>query len=56
MVKAGCQRIVMITGYDNSDSPTGLRQLGFNYELDKKLCKRYNYKVTKKVFNSQNDE
>ena len=36
MVKAGCQRIVMITGYDNSDSPTGLRQLGFNYELDKK--------------------
>ena len=20
----------------------------FNYELDKKLCKRYNYKVTKK--------
>ena len=35
MVKAGCQRIVMITGYDNSDSPTGLRQLGFNYELDK---------------------
>ena len=28
----------------------------FNYELDKKLCKRYNYKVTKKVFNSQNDE
>ena len=36
MVKAGCQRIVMITGYDNSDSPTELRQLGFNYELDKK--------------------
>ena len=36
LVKAGCQRIVMITGYDNSDSPTGLRQLGFNYELDKK--------------------
>ena len=37
LVKAGCQRIVMITGYDNSDSPTGLRQLGFNYELDKKV-------------------
>ena len=36
LVKAGCQRIVMITGYDNSDSPTGLRQLGFNYELNKK--------------------
>lgn len=36
LLKAGCQRIVMITGYDNSDSPTGLRQLGFNYELDKK--------------------
>ena len=35
MVKAGCQRIVMITGNDNSDSPTGLRQLGFNYELNK---------------------
>lgn len=35
LVKAGCHRIVMITGYDNSDSPTGLRQLGFNYELDK---------------------
>ena len=29
LVKVGCQRIVMITGYDNSDSPTGLRQLGF---------------------------
>ena len=35
LLKAGCQRIVMITGYDNSDSPTGLRQLGFNYKLDK---------------------
>ena len=35
LVKAGCQRIVMITGNDNSDSPTGLRQLGFNYELNK---------------------
>ncbi|HES5649754.1 TPA: LacI family DNA-binding transcriptional regulator [Streptococcus pyogenes] len=31
--KHGCQNIVMITGNDNSDSPTGLRQLGFNYQL-----------------------
>ena len=37
LVKAGCQRIVMITGDNNSDSPTGLRQLGFNYELTKKV-------------------
>ncbi|MGT2907502.1 LacI family DNA-binding transcriptional regulator [Streptococcus dentiloxodontae] len=33
--KAGCQNIMMITGHDNSDSPTGLRQLGFNYHLNK---------------------
>lgn len=36
LTKAGCQRIVMITGNDNSDSPTGLRQLGFNYQLEKR--------------------
>lgn len=35
LTKAGCKRIVMITGNDNSDSPTGLRQLGFNYQLEK---------------------
>ena len=29
MVKAGCQRIVMITGYDNSDSPTGTSSTRF---------------------------
>lgn len=31
--KHGCQKIIMITGNDNSDSPTGLRQLGFSYQL-----------------------
>ncbi|BBE41065.1 LacI family DNA-binding transcriptional regulator [Streptococcus dysgalactiae] len=31
--KHGCQKIIMITGNDNSESPTGLRQLGFNYQL-----------------------
>ncbi len=30
--KNGCQHIVMLTGNDNSDSPTGLRQLGFLYQ------------------------
>ncbi|EHI70859.1 LacI family DNA-binding transcriptional regulator [Streptococcus ictaluri] len=34
--KHGCQSILMITGNDHSDSPTGLRQLGFNYQLQKK--------------------
>lgn len=29
--KSGCQNIIMITGNDNSNSPTGLRALGFNY-------------------------
>lgn len=29
--KQGCQNIIMITGNDNSNSPTGLRALGFNY-------------------------
>ncbi|MFC5630626.1 MULTISPECIES: LacI family DNA-binding transcriptional regulator [Streptococcus] len=29
--KNGCQNIIMITGNDNSNSPTGLRALGFNY-------------------------
>ncbi|MGT2933828.1 LacI family DNA-binding transcriptional regulator [Streptococcus catagoni] len=33
--KQHCQRIIMITGNDNSDSPTGLRQLGFSYQLKK---------------------
>ncbi|MGT2753644.1 LacI family DNA-binding transcriptional regulator [Streptococcus ovis] len=34
--KHGCQNIIMITGKDDSDSPTGLRQLGFSYHLNKK--------------------
>lgn len=34
--KHGCKKIIMITGNDNSDSPTGLRQLGFSYQLNKK--------------------
>lgn len=29
--KSGCKNIIMITGNDNSNSPTGLRALGFNY-------------------------
>ncbi|MGT2774817.1 LacI family DNA-binding transcriptional regulator [Streptococcus hyovaginalis] len=33
--KSGCQNIIMITGNDHSNSPTGLRQLGFTYELGK---------------------
>lgn len=33
--KHGCQKMIMITGNDHSDSPTGLRQLGFNYQLKK---------------------
>ncbi|MGT2910312.1 LacI family DNA-binding transcriptional regulator [Streptococcus cameli] len=31
--KHGCQKMIMITGNDNSDSPTGLRQLGFSFHL-----------------------
>lgn len=31
--KHGCKKIIMITGKDDSDSPTGLRQLGFSYQL-----------------------
>lgn len=34
--KYKCQKIIMITGNDNSDSPTGLRQLGFSYQLKRK--------------------
>lgn len=30
--KHGCQKIIMITGNDNSESPTGLRQLGFSFQ------------------------
>lgn len=33
--KNGCKRVIMITGNDNSESPTGLRQLGFSYQLGK---------------------
>ncbi|WP_159560265.1 LacI family DNA-binding transcriptional regulator [Streptococcus halichoeri] len=33
--KGHCQKIIMITGNDNSDSPTGLRQLGFSYQLNR---------------------
>ncbi len=31
--RTGCQNMIMLTGHDNSDSPTGLRQLGFLYQL-----------------------
>ncbi|MFS1663606.1 LacI family DNA-binding transcriptional regulator [Streptococcus sp. zg-JUN1979] len=34
--KNHCQNIIMISGSDNSDSPTGLRQLGFSYHLKHK--------------------
>lgn len=33
--KAGCKKMVMITGNDNSNSPTGLRRLGFNFHNKK---------------------
>ncbi|MBY5033532.1 LacI family DNA-binding transcriptional regulator [Streptococcus gallolyticus] len=33
--KNGCKNIIMITGNDNSESPTGLRQLGFSFHLGK---------------------
>lgn len=33
LVKAGCQRIMMLTGNDNSNSPTGRRRQGFNEVL-----------------------
>ncbi|TWT14274.1 LacI family DNA-binding transcriptional regulator [Streptococcus sp. sy010] len=29
LIKVGCQKIIMITGNDNSNSPTGLRHAGF---------------------------
>lgn len=31
--KSGCQKIIMLTGSDNSNSPTGLRKLGFLFQL-----------------------
>ncbi|NTJ98233.1 LacI family DNA-binding transcriptional regulator [Enterococcus faecium] len=31
--KSGCQNIIMITGNDNTDSPTGLRALGFSFQI-----------------------
>lgn len=31
--KNGCQNIIMITGNDNTDSPTGLRALGFSFQI-----------------------
>ena len=31
--KNGCQQIIMITGNDNTDSPTGLRALGFSFQI-----------------------
>lgn len=31
--KNGCQNIIMITGNDNTDSPTGLRTLGFSFQI-----------------------
>lgn len=33
--KAGCQKIIMLTGSDNSNSPTGFRKLGFLFQLPK---------------------
>lgn len=33
--KSHCQKPIMITGNDNSNSPTGLRQLGFSYHFNK---------------------
>ncbi|HBI2077923.1 TPA: LacI family DNA-binding transcriptional regulator [Enterococcus faecalis] len=38
--KSGCQNIIMITGNDNTDSPTGLRALGFSFQIpDGKIFK-----------------
>ena len=31
--KNGCQQIIMITGNDNTDSPTGRRALGFSFQI-----------------------
>lgn len=31
--KNGCQNIIMITGNDNTDSPIGLRALGFSFQI-----------------------
>lgn len=31
--KNGCQTIIMITGNDNTDSPTSLRALGFSFQI-----------------------
>lgn len=31
--KSGCENIIMITGNDNTDSPTGLRALGFSFQI-----------------------
>lgn len=31
--KNGCQHIIMITGNDNTNSPTGLRALGFSFQI-----------------------
>ncbi|MGT2667618.1 LacI family DNA-binding transcriptional regulator [Streptococcus rifensis] len=33
LIKAGCQRPLMISGNDDSNSPTGLRQAGFTEQL-----------------------
>ncbi|WP_061458403.1 substrate-binding domain-containing protein, partial [Streptococcus gallolyticus] len=38
--KNGCENIIMITGNDNTDSPTGLRALGFSFQIpDGKIFK-----------------
>ncbi|RCW16560.1 LacI family transcriptional regulator [Streptococcus gallolyticus] len=38
--KHGCENIIMITGNDNTDSPTGLRALGFSFQIpDGKIFK-----------------
>lgn len=33
LLKQGCQKAIMMTGNDNSASPTGLRQQGFSHEI-----------------------
>ena len=38
--KNGCQNIIMLTGSDNTDSPTSLRALGFSFQIpDGKIFK-----------------
>ena len=41
LVKTGAQSIIMITGNDNSNSPTGLRHAGFASVLQKLLLSMF---------------